>query len=213
MRILNFLLHLVLVFLMFLAGNSDGQTIIEVRRPTAELDAGATVKCGFGTKLTSPSMPSAYDAAGQATSSTITAQGTISSSFYSARSFSAWQGASSPYASLTLEIVSSLALTNNNGSSSQGALRYSLNNGATYSTVLSGTNWNKQTSTVPLSQDQDLSQIKIAVCVESTAGGDTTGAREALTLYDIWTEGRITAQSGGTGSGSGQPHRGIVIVN
>jgi hypothetical protein len=184
----------------------------DIKRPTFEIDSGATVKCGFGSKQTSGSMANAYDAAGQSTSSTIAAQGSVSASVYRSRSFSAWQGPSSTYSALTLNVNSQEAESNQTGSIGSGTVKYSIDGGATWSTLLVGA-WTRRTSTVTLSASQDLSQVKVGVCVQSSAGGDTTGPVETVTIFDIWTAGTTTPQGAGTGATSGTPHRGMVIVN
>jgi hypothetical protein len=187
----------------------------DIKRPTFEIDSGATVKCGFGTKQTSSGMANAYDAAGQSTSSAISVIGSVSSSLYRSRTFSAWQAASSGYSALTLNVNAQDVETNRTGSTGQAVIRYSIDNGATWVGLVSSSSngFTRGTSTVSLSATQDLSQVKVAACVQSTAGGDTAGPFETLTVFDIWTAGTTTPQGSGTGATSGTPHRGMVIVN
>ena len=185
----------------------------DIKRPTFELDAGATVKCGFGTKQTSSPMPLAYDSAGQSTAGAQVAQGSASSSFYKSRSFSAWQGSSSSYSTLVLNINALATQTASTGSIAQAALRYSIDGGATWVGIVTAPSWTRQTFSVTLSPTQDLSLLKAAVCVDSMAGGDTQGANESITVFDIWTLGTTTPQGGGSGSTSASPQRELVIVN
>lgn len=185
----------------------------EIKRPSAEGDGGTAVKCGFfGTSLASAGMSLAYDAAGQSTSSALAVSGSINTTFYRSRTFSAWQTTGNTYSALTLSINSQETETSPSGSTGSGTLQYSTNGGSTWTTLISG-NWARTTSTVTLSAGQDLSKLKIAACVQSTAGGDTRGPNENVTIFDIWTTGTTNAAGGGVGTSSGQPHRGIVIVN
>jgi len=201
-----------LAILLLLASTAFAQ---EVKRPTFEIDSGATVKCGEGTAQTSTGMPNAYDATGQSTSSVIATQATTVKSFYRSRSFSAWQAAGSTYSALTLNVNAQEVESNLTGSVGEGLMQYSINNGSTWTNLVtsSGSGFSRKTYSATLSAMQDLSQLKVAVCVQSSAGGDTSGPIETMTVFDIWTVGTTTAQSPGPGATTGSPHRGLVIVN
>lgn len=186
----------------------------DVKRPNTDVDSGATIKCGIGTSSGSSTMTLAYDAAGQSTSSIIAIQGSISQSHYRSRAFYNWTAPSGSYSALTLNINAQNVETNSTGSVGGGELKYSLNNGSTWTTIVSGAGgggWPRLTRTINLSASQDLSQIRVSACVYSTAGGDTNGPTETMTIFDIWTSGTVSGQAPGNGSSAGTRHNAVFI--
>lgn len=171
----------------------------ELLRPTVTTSSSVSGTFGcHGLNQTATAMPFAYDAAGLATSSVQTASGTIPSTFFKVAILSGWAPTANTYSSLTLNINSAALETNNTGSSGAIAQSYSTNNGSTWtnlnpgSLLPDGISWVQQTKTVTLSPGQDLTALRVAVCVQGSAGGDTTGTTDKITVWDVWTSGLYT---------------------
>ncbi len=164
----------------------------EILRPTADIDNSAPA-C-FGSAFASTAMTASYDASGTATSAGLTSSGTISANRKKGRAFITWAGASGPYSALTLNVNSSCAengATNNGG---ECILRYSLDGGSTWTTLISetladGSGWAQQTTTVSLMPSQTISQIQVDAC--SAGIGTTPIGTATVTIWDIWTAGTL----------------------
>jgi len=201
------------LLIVLIASVAFGQ---EIKRPTADADGGNNLTLGcHGQNTGSASMPLGYDAAGLATFSSTTVQGTQSRTYFSTRAFSSWQPPSNVYTSLSLNVNwSGTEVTT--GLIGQMCVNYSTDGGATYTSMgcSNGGNQPQSTRTVSLSTSQNLATVKVAICVQGTQGGDSPGSKDTLNMYDIWTSGTVSGIPGaGNGSTAGQPHRDIVIVN
>ena len=195
----------------------------QLLRPTAEM---VPTTCSGNTQ----NMPNAWDAAGQSTSSSISASATVSCNQYGCtestasfrRGFGTWAASSFTYTALTLNITSSSPGWQNTTAVGGGAwLYYSINGGATWTQIVadSGTGWPLQTFSITLSPTQDLSKLRVAACVTGNSGGNSsagvpppTPGVDTLTISDIWTLGIGTGQGAGTGSTAHGRHN-TVIVN
>lgn len=199
------------IIFLILIGSCCAQ---EIKRPTVDADAGNNLSLGcFGQLAPSPSMPFAYDAAGQATSSSDTSIGSKTTTKFSTRAFSMWAAPSAAYLSLTLNINWSATDNPRGGDQGQACAAYSIDGGAHYTSFGCDFPRPRATSTVTLSPTQNLATIKVAVCVQGSAGFDTLGSIDQIVISDIWTVGTTTAPPSGTGSSAGQAQRGAIIVN
>jgi hypothetical protein len=94
---------------------------------------------------------------------------------------------------------------------------YSVNSGVNWTSIRCDTTsdgWGQITDSVTLSPTQMLSKVQVGVCAQGSNASSIIGkGQDNVQVFDIWTLGATTAQSGGSGSGVGQAHRGIVIVN
>ena len=193
----------------------------EVLRPTTDIDPGsvAGINC-LGTTIASTAMPKAYDLAGLSTFSAETTFGSTSQAQQQLRFFKSWQTTHNTYTGLTLNINSSSDGWNAFSSGVLGGkakLFYSLNGGTSWTLLLSdtdGTGWNRQTSIIPISTNQVLSQLYVATCTAGFKGaaGNPPGGDD-VNIWDIWTSGTLPAPIVGNGSGSGLASRAIVVVN
>ena len=192
----------------------------EVRRPTRDIDGGPNTALGCFASVNdhSTSMPLAHDAAGLATSSTQTTSGNTVSPFshFATRIFDTWQTTSNAYTSLTLNFNgSNTGWRFWAGYTGQACIAYSTDSGATWTSIscdstFSGNGWGS--GSVTLNATQDLRTLKVGICTEGNGNKSITGT-EQITLFDIWTTGLTTPQGAGSGSSTGSPHRGTVVVN
>lgn len=176
----------------------------EIKRPTAEADAGAVAAFGCsGTNSASGTMPNFYDASGQSTSSSLTGAGSTTTTFYKTRKFTSWQTTGNTYSALTLNVNVSTA-SGGVGGGLMGIV-YSTNSGGSWTSITSASDFTQQTFTVSLSAAQDLSTLQVGVCVEGESGGGVLGdfGSETVTGFDIWTSGTTSGGGGGAGSGNG----------
>lgn len=200
----------------------------EVRRPSTDGDTGSatwvTNNCGIATYASNGTSGGlAYDSAGQATSVTYARAGTFLASMVTSRTFSGWTNSSLTYTALRLNINSFSAGTDPNSAGGEACLVYSLDNGTTWTAIRCSDGWTRTTDTVNLSASQNLSKIRVGVCVlgvEGTRspggppdGGETitSPGNESVQLFDIWTAGDYSGAPGGNGSSSGQANRSQVI--
>lgn len=193
----------------------------EVKRPTKDTDV-QNAGCR-GTRIPSPAMPKAHDAAGLTTWNDLVGAGTNQSDAYSARNFSGWTAPGFTYVGLTLNINTQSLGYNANGDGSGGGacVDYSLNNGNSFTKIrcdsdFGGSGWGQITDTIPLSVAQDLTQVQIEICAWGTKGLPRVGippGSDDVQVFDIWTLGLGNPQGGGNGSGNGEPSRDIVIPN
>lgn len=209
-----------LLAILLLAPLCFGQ---EIRRPTADFDSGnaswAVSACGYAPNHVTLSGALAWDAAGQSTSVTYLVRGSTTSGALSSRTFSTWQSPTSSYSALTLNINSRSTGWANLSPSSQGAacLRYSLDAGATWGSIrcdVSGSGWTQSTNAVSVPTSQDMSKIRVGVCVRGDSGEGSPALEGAadIILYDIWTTGTTASSTTPGTSGNGNAHRGSVIV-
>lgn len=201
-----------LLILAFCALPASAQ-MTELLRPTVTTSSSISGTFGcHGLNQNAASMPLAYDAAGLSTSSIQTASGTIPSTFFKVAIISGWPATANTYSALTLNINSAALETNNTGNPGAIAQSYSTNGGSTWTNLPPGSflpdgiSWVQQTRTVTLSPGQDLTALRVAVCVQGSAGGDTTGTTDKITVWDIWTNGQYVP--GGTGANGGGPSNG-----
>lgn len=192
----------------------------ELKRPTVD-DSGVTAAslgCS-GVATTSTAMPGAYDAAGLSTSSPQTVLKSYKGTQSKSRRFLTWQAPGSVYTSLTLNVNSfsqgwiSRSSGEGDGSACMG---YSGDGGHTWVNIACdpGTGWAQQTFSVTLLPTQNFADLQVGVCVGGSAlaaFGDVGG--DVINVYDIWTLGSTSSAPVGTGSTSGLPYRGVVVVN
>ena len=161
-------------------------------------------------------MPLSRDSAGLTTSSQIFATGTNTANIFRTRIFTGWSNPGQTYLDLNINVNASAA--GSGDAAEQSCIKYSINGGVSYTTLLcdSGTGYAQQTSTIALSATQDLTKLRVAVCVSGQRGNiqqDIAPGTSQVSIFDIWTSGSTTPNTGGNGSSTGQAHRGIVIVN
>lgn len=193
----------------------------ELRRPTSDANGGAVTALGCGGTVTgSTAMPLSYDAAGL---TTVSGQSIGATNFlFQTRLFSSWQLPGTTYSSLTLNINSSSAgwiADSDPGASGGACIAYSVNSGGTWTSVVcdaSGNGWAKQTFIVTLSPAQDLSQLRVGVCVSARGRGGKFPLEggDAVSIWDIWTLSNAGGGgNSGNGSSNGNAHRATVTVN
>lgn len=187
----------------------------EVKRPTTDADGGNNTKLGcLGVNQGSSAVPLGYDAAGQSTSSSLSATGSITKTNFKTRVFGGWQPQDNAYSALTLNI-NSLGTEVTSGSTGKICADYSIDGGVTWLSLFCGAGgYGQSTKSVALAADQVFSSVRVAVCVQGSAGGDTQGSTDTIKVFDIWTSGTFTPiDQSGAGSSSGNAHRGAVVVN
>lgn len=174
----------------------------ELLRPVTDANSTSTSYGCSGTNVTFTSFPKAYDAAGLATSSNGSVTGGPCGHFFngnctsagrnqfSARLFSGWPASGNTWAGLTLNV--SWATGGGSLAADNTCLAYSIN---------SGTNWTslgcsavlraQATSTVSLATSQDLTKLRVGICVMGQGGelGDGLPGSDDITIWDIWTLG------------------------
>lgn len=193
----------------------------ELKRPTVDTNGGAVTALGCGGTVTgSTAMPLSYDTAGLTTSSNQFIGAT--NFLFKTRLFSNWQMPGTTYSSLTLNINSSSdgwIAVSDPGASGGACIAYSANSGSSWTSVVcdgSGNGWTKQTFVVTLSPAQDLSQLRVGVCVMARGRGGKfpLPGGDNATIWDIWTVSNAGGGgNSGNGSSSGNAHRGTVTVN
>lgn len=174
----------------------------ELLRPVTDANSASTSYGCNGTNVTFTSFPNAHDGAGLATFSNGSVTGGPCQKFqnsscivpghnnFSARLFSGWPASGNQWNSLTLNV---------NSASGGGFLisdiacvAYSVNAGATWiSLKCGGSGWAQITSTATLSPTQDLTMLRVGICVEGTGfpAGNTGSGEDDITIWDIWTLG------------------------
>ena len=190
----------------------------EILRPTVDSNSTNTAIGCSGTNQTSLSMPNSWDAAGLATNSSNSASGSQSVTNYKVRLFTTWAAPTQSYTALSLKVNSAGTETNNTGSSGTINVMYSLNAGSTWSVIRAGGgngsgNWTQTTDSIVLSTSQDFTKLQVAVCVQGTAGGDTQGTRDQITVWDIWTDGTYAGAAAGSGSSQGVPAIQPILIS
>lgn len=199
---------------LFLCALTFGQ---EILRPTADFDGGAfTLGCPPAANKASLAMPYAYDLAGLTTSSDQEAIG-AGSGFYKTRIFSPWSSTGNIYSALTLN-VSARSSGNLGDNSAASCIKYSIDGGVSYTTLKCEINvgYPKQTFTATLTPTQNLSKLRVAMCVQGSGSlpkQQVGPGDDIVTIFDIWTSGTTPGQDAGNGSTSGQAHRGVVVSN
>lgn len=191
----------------------------ELKRPTTDI-AGSGAGC-VGAALTSGTIPLAYDVAGPATSSNITAfsvftlphgLGDGSRTQSKSRRITTWTASTNTYGGLSLNVLSSSGGAT--GTGGNACLAYSLNSGGAWTLIrCSGSAWMSVTDTVALPVLQDLTKLQVAACAQANGNDPDNESTDNLQLFDVWTLGTTAAQPAGNGSTAGQPHRGLVIAN
>lgn len=174
----------------------------ELLRPTTDANSTSTSYGCSGTNVTFTSFPNARDAAGLATSSHGLVTGGGCQKFlngncvvaghnqFSARLFSGWPSSGNQWASLTLNVNWATA----GGSLPQDntCVAYSTNSGMTWTSLACSAAIRAQaTSTATLSPTQDLTKLRVGVCVLGQGGevGDGAQGSDDITIWDIWTFG------------------------
>src|SRR5882757_8217159 len=79
----------------------------EILRPTMDVNSSSTAIGCSGSNGGSSAMPNGRDAAGLSTSSSNTAQGSITSTIYRVRIFNTWAAPTNAYTALSLKVNSS----------------------------------------------------------------------------------------------------------
>ena len=195
-----------LAALLLLALSCQAQ---ELLRPTAEMNIMSGLGC-VGFNQASGNMPLAYDAAGLTTSSSQSASGTTSVSHFKARAFITWAPTSNTYSALTLNV--NTASAGSTGSDGLAEIDYSINSGTSWTAIRSsGGGWSQTTDVVTLSAAQDLTKLRVAICVEGDRDPTVPGS-DSIQVFDIWTLGTTAAPTPGIGSGAGLPGRSIIII-
>lgn len=158
-------------------------------------------------------MPSAHDAAGLTTFSSLAVGGDDLHANKSSRYFAAWAPTSNIYTALTLNVNAQFSAQ----PVATGCIKYSIDGGIIFTTLKCTTSsFGRQTYTVTLDIAQDLSKLKVGVCASGAKGNSHAGLDSGVmnvSIYDIWTAGTNPSPAGGDGSTSGQPHRGAVVSN
>lgn len=196
----------------------------EIKRPTTDSNSGAATwavdNCGPATATASPVGTFAYDAAGQATSINYHGQGGRYTVNLISRLFSTWQLPGGTYSSLSLNVnVASLGFSSQgSGAPAQACVLYSTDSGTSWTTLRcdnDGTGWGQQTFSAVLTPTQDLSKLRVGMCIFTDSGGgmEESAGQDNLQIYDIWTIGNTGGSSSSGSKTSGQPHRGLVIVH
>lgn len=174
----------------------------ELLRPTTDANSTSTSFGCSGTNVAFTSFPNAYDAAGLSTSSNGSVTGGGCQKFingncvvagrnqFSARLFSGWLASGNSWASLTLNV---------NWASQVGSLpqdsscvAYSINGGTSWTSIACASGLRTQaTSTVVLPTTQNLTQLRVGICVlgQGAETGDGIAGQETITVWDIWTLG------------------------
>lgn len=115
-----------------------------------------------------------------------------------ARTFSTWASTANSYSALTLNIASG-----SSGLGGAGALVYSTNAGSSWTKIRSYSGvLAKTVDTVAINAGQDLSMLRVAVCLDAV-GFDPGTATITVNLYDIWTSGTLGSAAAGNGSSAG----------
>lgn len=208
----------------------------EIIRPTTDADIGTatwvTNNCGIASYASnSTSGNLARDSAGQATSVTYSRAGSFTATIVTSRTFSGWTASTFTYTALRLNVNSSSPGTSADSAGGIAVLVYSTNNGVTWTAIRSADGWTRTTDTIALSVGQDLTKLRVGVCLlggkgsRSTSGGTTNTnitqdtnstitapGNESVVLYDIWTAGDYAGGPAGNGSSAGQAQRGQVQV-
>lgn len=187
----------------------------ELKRPTSDMSAAITAVGCIATNTPSGSFPLGYDAAGVTTSSTAAVTGTKTVGRYIERIFQTWQTTTNVFGNLVLNVNYSFTYTFTSGSSGHACIAYTVDNGANWISIdcVDSTSQTQHTDIIPLSPTQNLSLLKVGICAESDAGGDTTGDLMRMTVFDIWTVGSNPAPPpAGNGSGPGPQRPSAVIV-
>lgn len=186
----------------------------EVRRPTTDIDPGGIAIGCTGVSTPSGAMKNSYDSAGLTTSSSLVADGTDTQAKRTSRSFLTWQSTGNVYSALTLNINAKFAPQ----APASGCIKYSADGGISYTTIKcdGGVFVGQTTYTIALSTIQDLAKLRVSACAVGQRGNahaELDPGTEVITIYDIWTSGTNPIPATGDGSGSGQPHRGVVVSN
>ena len=189
-----------LVILVFALPLNAYQSAIELLRPTADADAHGMIPACIIHQQASLAMPRARDAAGLTTQNTMVV---VDETFtYKARSFSPWASTSKTYTALVLKVNAQSGtdpdVPNAGGLAFMG---YSINGGTSWVTIIQAftpAGWPRQTFSITLSPTQNLSQLRLGVCVAAQGTTNNPGF-DQLIIWDIWTEGTYTAGGGGGG--------------
>lgn len=182
----------------------------------SDFDPGNNLHFGCtGQYLASTAMPLAYDSAGLSTSDEILSGGSSTIQHFNAREFNAWSRTSTVYSALSLNV--NVLRTGPDPARGVGSacVSYSLDSGATWTSLGCGATIAQKTVTASLSPTQDLSTISVAVCTRyQQSNPNLPSSFETMDVYDIWTVGTIGGGGGGAGSGSSAGQRkSPVIVN
>lgn len=186
-----------LIVLLILSGLGWAQ---EIRRPTADVSDTTSTLC-TGTAQASSSMASARDA-DVSTYGMLSVSGTGLTDHMQGRRLDTFAAASGAYSALALKITSSCDTSTGLSLHENGScgLEYSLNSGALWTTLFtSSSGWALATSSVSLSTAQDLSLIRVRTCgVGDMAGDGTSPGSASVQIWDIRTEGNLSAGTGST---------------
>jgi hypothetical protein len=194
----------------------------ELKRPTADTATGSATILGCqGAASGGGAMGLAYDAAGLSTNSSLGVTAVYKAQRARVRNFNTWQTPGGSYSSLILSVNASstgwISGSLGTGGTGKACIAYSTNAGATWVSIAcdtDGSGWAQQTFSFTLSPTQDFTKLQVGACVSGTAvdtSGDVGG--DQISIYDIWTLGTTAGAAVGTGSSSGSPHRGVVVVN
>jgi hypothetical protein len=125
-----------------------------------------------------------------------------------------WAAASGNYLSLSLTVISSAFASApglNGAGDSEVTLQYSVNNGASWTTILHGEGtdnasggWSKTTSVISLPPGIPLSNIQVRAIGFTTPNLTNFGTRTVtaqMSIFEIFTTGTLSGTSGGSGSG------------
>lgn len=183
-----------LLLLLLLPGIATQAQTHEILRPRAESDLDSTsVGCG-GIHSVSTAMPNAWDAAGLTTSSDQSvnaAGGAHPTAFYRARQFTNWGSSTNSYGSLTLFINSAIVVdSNNNGA---GAMAFSENGGTSWIPFAPAVSpWTQTTFSATIPANQDLTKLRVAICVDAAGELGGPGGTADMTVFDTWTDGTFS---------------------
>lgn len=190
---------LTLFFVLLLTATAFGQT--EVHRPTVEtlnptIGFGSTEPCStYNPPTGTPTLPYFYDGSGGSTSSSTASPVNAQYSW----TYSGFSSATTGFSQLLLNFDYSTVVHTSPGSANIPALvsYYSLDSGTTWTQYLTVTNNTfSQPSpaiySIPLPYNQDLTLVKVNVCLGYNGGGGSAGSNSrTFGAYDLNLTGTI----------------------
>lgn len=174
----------------------------ELLRPTTDANSISSSYGCTGSNVSSTSFTNGHDSAGLATSSNenligggcqkfLNGQCVVSGhNLFFARLFSAWPSSGTQWASLTLNV--NWATGGGTLAQDISCIAYSTNAGSSWTSLAcSGITRAQGTSTATLSPTQDLTKVRVGICVlaQGAETGDGVQGQDDITIWDIWTLG------------------------